>query len=159
MPGDRAGEMERILFLCVANSARSQMAEGLARHLLGSRAEMMSAGSNPTHLNPYAIDVMSELGIDISDHRSKSVDEIELAGIDLVVTLCAEEVCPVIPGHAKRLHWPIPDPASTDPARTPVEMTARFRRARDEIKTRIESLAALVDVPPARMNVDEHQHE
>ena len=139
----RAGEVKRILFLCVANSARSQIAEGLARHLLGSRAAVMSAGSNPTHLNPYAIDVMSELDIDISDHRSKSVDEIELAGIDLVVTLCTEEVCPVIPGHAKRLHWPIPDPASTDPALTPVEMTARFRRARDEIKTRIESLAAL----------------
>jgi arsenate reductase len=124
------------------------MAEGLARHLLGSRAEVMSAGSNPTHLNPYAIDVMAELGIDISDHRSISVGEIELAGIDLVITLCAEEVCPVIPGHAKRLHWPIPDPASTDLTLTPVEMTARFRRARDEIKMRIESLTALIDLPP-----------
>jgi arsenate reductase (thioredoxin) len=159
MPGNEPERVKRILFLCVANSARSQMAEGLARHLLGSCAEVMSAGSKPTHLNPYAIDVMAELGIDISDHRSKSVNEIELAGIDLVVTLCAEEVCPVIPGYAKRLHWPISDPASTDSALTPVEMTARFRRARDEIKTRIESLAALVDVPPARISVDEHQHE
>ena len=127
------------------------MAEGLARHLLGSRAEVMSAGSNPTHLNPYAIDVMTELGIDISDQRSKSVDEIELAGIDLVVTLCAEEVCPVIPGHAKRLHWPIPDPALTDPAITPAEMTARFRTARNQITTRLESLAALVDLPSSRV--------
>jgi arsenate reductase len=143
--------VKRILFLCVANSARSQMAEGLARHLLGSRAEVMSAGSNPTHLNPYAIDVITELGIDISDQRSKSVDEIELAGIDLVVTLCAEEVCPVIPGHAKRLHWPIPDPASTDPAFTPAEMTARFRTARDQIKARVESLATLVDLPSSRI--------
>jgi arsenate reductase len=150
--------VKRILFLCVANSARSQMADGLARHLLGPRAEVMSAGSNPTHLNPYAIDVMSELGIDISDQRAKSADEIELAGIDLVVTLCAEEVCPAIPGHAKRLHWPIPDPASTDPAFTPDQMIARFRSARDQIKTRLESLAAMIDLPPSSMGQEKHQH-
>ena len=102
--------MKRILFLCVANSARSQMAEALARQLLGPRAEVMSASSNPSTVNPYAIEAMAEIGIDISGHRSKLVDEIDLTGIDLIVTLCAEEVCPVVPGRVKRLHWPIPDP-------------------------------------------------
>jgi arsenate reductase (thioredoxin) len=135
--------MKRILFLCVANSARSQMAEGLARHIFGPRADVMSAGSNPSGLNPYAIEALAEIGIDISGHRSKSVREIDVAGIDLIVTLCAEEVCPIVPGHVKRLHWPIPDPASTDPAVTPDDMRSRFRAARDQIKTRIETLAAL----------------
>jgi arsenate reductase len=114
--------MKRILFPCVANSARSQMAEGLARHLLGDRVEVLSAGSQPSRLNPHAVEAMAELGIDISGHRSKSVDGIELAGIDLVVTLCAEEVCPVVPGRTRRLHWPIPDPATGDPSVTPVSI-------------------------------------
>lgn len=94
--------MKRILFLCVANSARSQMAGGLARQLLGSGAEVMSAGSSPSTVNPYAIEVMAEIGIDISGHRSKLVDEIDLNGINLIVTLCTEEVCPVVPGRVKR---------------------------------------------------------
>ena len=139
--------MKRILFLCVANSARSQMAEGLARQLFGPRAEVMSAGSNPSTVNPYAIEAMAEIGIDISGHRSKLVDEIDLTGIDLIVTLCAEEVCPVVPGRVKRLHWPIRDPASTDPSLTPEDMRDRFRKARDQLKARIEILAALFDVP------------
>jgi arsenate reductase len=129
-----------ILFLCVANSARSQMAEGLARHLFGDSVHIMSAGSAPSVVNPYAIEVMREIGIDISAQRSKSVGEIDPASIDMVVTLCAEEVCPVLPGHVRRLHWPIPDPASTDPAIGAEEMRARFRAARDEIRRRIEAL-------------------
>ena len=88
----------QILFLCVANSARSQMAEGLARAILGEHVEVLSAGSQPTKVNPYAIEAMRDLGIDISGHRSKSVDEIDTAQLDLVVTLCADEVCPVLPG-------------------------------------------------------------
>jgi arsenate reductase len=133
--------MKRILFLCVANSARSQMAEGLARQLLGAGAEVMSAGSSPSTVNPYAIEVMAEIGIDISGQRSKPVDEIDLNGINLIVTLCAEEVCPVVPGHVERLHWPIPDPVSTDPSITPEDMRARFRVARDRLKGWLETLA------------------
>ncbi len=130
--------MNRILFMCVANSARSQMAEGLARNLL-KNVEVMSAGSRPSKVNPYAIEALAEQWIDISGHRSKSVDEIDPNHVDLVITLCAEEVCPVFPGRVRRLHWPIPDPASNDPSLNPEEMRKRFRTARDEIKERILS--------------------
>lgn len=131
---------QRILFLCVANSARSQMAEGLARAMSDGRIEAQSAGSRPSTVNPYAIEVMREIGIDISGQRSKSVDEVDAASVDLVVTLCAEEVCPVLPGRVRRLHWPIPDPASSDPTYSPEEMRRRFRTARDEIRERIATL-------------------
>lgn len=131
--------MKRILFLCVANSARSQMAEGLARVLL-PEVEVLSAGSRPSKVNPYAIEALAELGIDISGHRSKSVDEIAATHLDLVITLCAEEVCPVLPGRVHRLHWPIRDPASTDTSLTPEDMRRRFREARDEIKAKIQDL-------------------
>ncbi len=139
--------MRRILFLCVANSARSQMAEGLARHILGDRVDVLSAGSQPSAVNPYAIQAMAEIGLDISGQRSKSIDDISTSGIDLVITLCAEEICPVFPGRLRRLHWPIPDPVSTDPSLNPEDIRARFRAARDQIKARVEILAALVDVP------------
>jgi thioredoxin type arsenate reductase len=139
--------MKRVLFLCVANSARSQMAEGLARHILGGGIEVMSAGSEPARVNPYAIEAMAEIGIDISGQRAKSVDEIDATGIDLVATLCAEEVCPVLPGRVRRLHWPIADPTSDDPSLTPEEMRTRFRTAREQIRARIEVLRALLDVP------------
>lgn len=141
--------IRRVLFLCVANSARSQMAEGLARALLGDRVEVLSAGSQPSKVNPYAIETMAELGIDISGHRSKSVDEIDAAGLDLIVTLCAEEVCPVLPVRTRRLHWSISDPASTDPALSPEDLRQRFRSARDEIHARMKVLTALLDLPPA----------
>lgn len=133
----------RILFLCVANSARSQMAEGLARALLGAHAQVLSAGSQPSEVNPYAIEVMREIGIDISGQRSKSVEAIDTTQLDLVVTLCAEEVCPVLPGGTRRLHWPIPDPASTDPALTPEQLRERFRSARDQIRARLSELRDL----------------
>jgi thioredoxin type arsenate reductase len=140
--------MHKILFLCVANSARSQMAEGLARRILGLDVEVISAGSQPSKVNPHAIDAMAEIGIDISRHRSKSIDKIDLTGIDLVVTLCAEEAgCPVFHGAVRRLHWPIPDPASTGPSVTPDDMRARFQAARDQIKARIEILGGLLDAP------------
>ena len=139
--------MRRILFLCVANSARSQMAEGLARALLGNGVEVLSAGSRPSKVNPYAIEAMAELGIDISAHRSKSVEEVDATGLDAVVTLCAEEVCPVLPGRVRRLHWPIADPASSDPGLSPEDMRARFRSARDAIRERITRLPALLDLP------------
>lgn len=132
--------MKGVLFLCVANSARSQMAEGLGRALLGPGVLVQSAGSRPSRVNPLAIAAMAELGIDLSSHRSKSVDEIDPATVDTVITLCAEEVCPVFLGAARRLHWPLPDPAASegdDAARL-----ARFREVRDELRRRIVALAA-----------------
>ena len=123
----------RILFLCVANSARSQMAEGLARALFGPEVEVLSAGSAPSRLNPLAVDALNEIGIDISHQSSKGVESIEPAGIDLVITLCAEEVCPVFLGRARRLHWPLPDPAAVNGEGAP----QRFREVRDELKKRI----------------------
>lgn len=122
-----------VLFLCVANSARSQMAEGLARSLFGSRATVESAGSRPTVVNPLAIEAMAEVGIDISAARSRAVDQVDPAGIDLVVTLCAEEVCPVFLGAVERLHWPVADPAGGG--------LDGFRAARDAIRARLVELA------------------
>ncbi len=136
-----------VLFLCVANSARSQMAEGIARMRLGDRARVQSAGSAPSRVNPYAVEVMRELGYDLTSHRSKPVDAIDPSTVDTAVTLCAEEVCPAFLGRARRLHWPVPDPASDDPALTRDEMLARFRAARDQIAARVEALAELLDAP------------
>ena len=132
----------RILFLCVANSARSQMAEGLARHRFGDRAEVASAGSMPTKPNPYAIEAMAGLGIDITGHTSKSVDGMNAGDFDYVITLCAEEVCPWLPGTTKRLHWPIDDPASDDPSLTPDDMRKRFAKARDIIHAKLAEFEA-----------------
>lgn len=131
-----------ILFLCVANSARSQMAEGLARMMFGDRARVQSAGSQPSRVNPYAVEVMHEIGVDLASHTSKAVDTIDPATVDTVITLCAEEVCPVFLGQTRRLHWPIPDPASSDPTLSRDEMLRRFRTARDTIRTKLEQFAA-----------------
>ena len=104
-----------ILFLCVGNSARSQIAEGLAREMLPSRFTVESAGSEPVgHIHDGAIKTMSEIGIDISSQTSKSIQDLDdkfLENLDFVITLCAEEVCPVLKNNAKRIHWPNPDPA------------------------------------------------
>ena len=131
----------KILFLCVANSARSQMAEGLARHLFGPGADIMSAGSAPTRPNPYAIEAMWARGIDITGHTSKSFGSLDASAFDFVITLCAEEICPWLPGKTERLHWPIEDPASSDPALTPDDFRRRFAAARDEIEARIRAFA------------------
>jgi arsenate reductase len=109
------------------------MAEGLAHALLAPDVEVLSAGSAPSQLNPRAVDALNELGIDISQQRSKGVETIEPTGIDLVITLCAEEVCPVFLGRARRLHWPLPDPAAAPPDTA----KERFREVRDELKRRI----------------------
>lgn len=127
-----------ILFLCVANSARSQMAEGLARKLYGDSHAVQSAGSKPAGVNPLAIKALAECGIDAANQKSKSIDEIDTSKVDLVVTLCADEVCPVLPGKVKRLHWPLPDPAATQ---GPEEVRLQaFRWARDEIQKRLREL-------------------
>lgn len=122
-----------ILFLCVANSARSQLAEGLAKSIFGSEAVIESAGSVPSgKVQPWAIKTLAEVGIDISKNWSKSIDQLPtgfLEKLDFVITLCAEEVCPILPSKAKKLHWPIPDPAKTDETLKEVA----FRDAREEI--------------------------
>lgn len=120
-----------ILFLCVANSARSQMAEGLARKMFGPGHNIQSAGSCATHVNTYAIRVMKEIGLDISKHTSKAVQNVDLSNLDYVITLCAEEVCPVVPGNTKKLHWPIPDPAGK--GYTEEKQMEGFQEARDNI--------------------------
>ena len=124
-----------VLFLCVANSARSQMAEAIARHLAGDRLPIQSAGSAPSQVNPLAIHALTEIGIDASSQRSKPVADIDRSAVGTVITLCAEEVCPVYLGAARRLHWPLPDPAGhQEPAEASL---ARFRSVRDELSRRI----------------------
>lgn len=121
-----------LLFLCVANSARSQMAEGWARSLFGEATQVQSAGTRPNRVNPYAIEVMKEVGIDLTKHESKSVDTIRPDKVDTVITLCAEEVCPLFLGKVRRLHWAIQDPATERPLERD-ELLRRFRAARDEL--------------------------
>ncbi len=132
--------MRGVLFLCVAKSARSQMAEGLARAMWPPAVKVWSAGSRPTSVRPEAVQVLAEIGIDISSQRSKSVAEIPAAEVDTVITLCGEEGCPVFLGQATRLSWPFPDPAAGPP--TPREaVLARFREVRDGIRARLAELA------------------
>jgi arsenate reductase len=134
----------KILFMCVANSARSQLAEGLARALFPD-LEIRSAGSHPGKLNPYAVTVMKEIGLDISSHYSKSMDDLPpkfIVGIDYIITLCAEEVCPMmIAPRAKKLHWPFPDPATKEPL-SEAKMLTRFREARDSIQEKLKQFKA-----------------
>ena len=127
-----------ILFLCVANSARSQMAEGIARSLAPQGMTVASAGSSPASVRPQAIQVLKEIGIDISGHRSKGLDSINTGSVDAVITLCAEEVCPVFLGKAARIHWGLPDPAAV----TGTEETRldAFRSVRDELLRRLKVL-------------------
>ena len=120
-----------ILFLCVANSARSQIAEGLARRLAPPGTHVFSAGSEPGAINPLAVRVLAEAGVDASAQHSKGLEAIPLDEVDLVVTLCAEEVCPLFPRPVRKLHWPLPDPARA--AGTEDERLATFRAVRDEL--------------------------
>jgi arsenate reductase len=126
-----------ILFLCVANSARSQIAEGLARAMFGQRAQVQSAGTATTSVSPFAIRVLEEIGIDISEQRSKSVDTIDGRSVDVVITLCAEEVCPPFLRRTERLHWPVPDPAGAGGSEQ--ERLQRFRQVRNELRGRLMS--------------------
>jgi len=129
---------KRVLFLCTHNSARSQMAEGLLRHLSGGRFEAFSAGTEATAVQPLAIQVMSELGIDISKHESKTLDRYILDQFDYVITVCddANESCPLFPNAEKRLHWSLPDPAKA--TGTEAQRLAVYRTVRDELMKRIE---------------------
>ena len=127
----------KILFLCVANSSRSQMAEGLAKHLLGDDHLIQSAGSYPSHVNPFAIKALQKIGIDISKQWSKSIEDIAPETVDLVITLCGEEFCPVAFDHAKKLHWPMPNPGGFSDE----ERLENFCKVRDMIKKKIEELS------------------
>ena len=133
---------KRVLFLCTGNSARSQMAEGLLRHLAGDKFEVASAGVAPTRVRPEAIEAMRELGLDISTHQSKSVDEFAGQAFDYVITVCdnANEQCPVFPGQTTRIHWSFDDPAAA--AGDEVARLAVFRRVRDEITQQLHSFIA-----------------
>jgi protein-tyrosine-phosphatase len=131
----RATAPRGVLFLCVANSARSQLAEGIARALAPAGVTIWSAGSQPTRVRPEAIAALAEIGIDISHQRSKSVAEIPAAEVDTVITLCGEEECPVFLGRARRLHWGLPDPAGV--AGSDEDRANAFRRTRDELRRRL----------------------
>ncbi len=125
---------ERTLFLCTHNSARSQMAEGLLRHLSGDRFEAYSAGTEATKVRPEAISVMAELGIDISGQESKTLNRYLKETFDYVVTVCdeANEACPFFPGAKRRLHWSLPDPSAVDS--TEEERLTAFRSVRDRLR-------------------------
>jgi len=124
-----------ILFLCVANSARSQMAEGLAKSMLGTSHDIRSAGSTPSgEVHPNAILAMNEVGIDISDHKSKSIDHLEeyfMNNLDYVITLCAEEICPVLSSNAESLHWANEDPVNKN--YNAIQLIIAFRNTRKNI--------------------------
>jgi protein-tyrosine-phosphatase len=136
----RARAPRHVLFLCVANSARSQMAEGLARSLAPAGVRVSSAGSRPTTLNPLAVQALAELGLDISGHVSKAVADVVPGDVDVVVTLCAEEVCPVFLGQALRVHWGLPDPAGA--AGDEGARLQAFREVRDELARRLSRMFA-----------------
>lgn len=134
-------DKKRVLFMCTGNVARSQMAEGLLRHLAGDRFEVFSGGVIPSYVRPNAIAVMKELGIDISAHRSKSVNEFLDTPFDYVITVCdyATQRCPTFPGDATRIHWSIADPVEIGDDEAQLEA---FRVARDELKSRIDRFVA-----------------
>ena len=135
-------QKRRVLILCTGNSARSQMAEGLLRNGSSDQFEVCSAGTRPSQVRPEAIEVMREIGIDISWHRSKSVDEFAGQSFDYVITVCdnAKQNCPFFPGKAERLHWSFTDPAEAKGAWE--ERLAEFRRVRDQIRERFREFAA-----------------
>lgn len=128
----------KVLFLCTGNSCRSQMAEGLLRHLGGDRFEAASAGTRPVELNPGAVAAMGEIGIDISGHASKHVDSLAGESFQHVITVCdnARETCPVFPAEVETLHWSFDDPAGATGSEE--ERMAVFRRVRDEIREKVE---------------------
>jgi arsenate reductase len=136
----------RVLILCTGNSARSQIAEGLLRELAGTQFDVFSAGTKPSVVNPLAIQVMQECGIDISSHRSKHLNVFIDQPFDYVITVCddAAEACPVFPGRARRIHWSFPDPAAVTGSQA--ERLRAFRQVRDAIESHLRAwITALHD--------------
>lgn len=136
--GGEVALKERVLILCVGNSARSQMAEGLLRTMAGKRFDVYSAGIEPSVVHPLAIQAMSERGIDLSGHRSKHMNEFLGQPFDVVITVCQEaaEACPIFPGRHLVIHWSFPDPAKA--TGTEAERMAVFREVRDAIEARLQ---------------------
>ncbi len=136
----KPGNKTAVLFLCTGNSCRSQMAEGLLRHHGGERFEVYSAGISPVGVNPRAVTVMGEAGVDISTQTSDSVSRELLDRADLVITLCgdARESCPVVPARVEKRHWPLEDPARAEG--TEEQIMAQFRAVRDQIETLVREL-------------------
>ncbi|MBI3951619.1 MAG: arsenate reductase ArsC [Acidobacteria bacterium] len=136
------GRKKRVLFLCTGNSARSQMAEGLLRHMAGDRFEVHSAGTNPVGVNPLAIEAMREIEVDISHHTSKSLGQFLNDPFDFVITVCdrARESCPIFPGDAVHLHWSFDDPAAVEGSQK--ERLRAFRSVRDELAARLRLFVA-----------------
>lgn len=130
---------KKVLFLCTGNSCRSQMAEGLLRHYYGNEYKVQSAGTDPSELNPKAVQVMAEIGIDISQQHSKSVSEFQNETFDTVVTVCdnAKETCPLFLGNVNRIHWSLTDPAEAKGDEEAV--LAVFRKVRDQIREHIDN--------------------
>ncbi len=133
----RAARPRTLLFMCLANSSRSQMAEGLARWLAPPCVSIHSAGSLPSNVNPLAVEAMAEIGIDISSHTSKPVEDIPTP-VNALITLCSRETCPTIPGLRLQIHWPVPDPAGIDASGEKKLQT--FRGARDTLFRRLAVL-------------------
>ncbi len=138
----------KVLFVCTGNSARSQMAEGFARCFGKRRVEARSAGMEPSRLNPFAVAVMREKGIDISGQQSKAFDWDLVRQMDVVVTVCghANESCPILPPEVQRIHWSLEDPAAATGSEA--EVLAKFREIRDQIEGRMRELLAVI-TPPA----------
>ncbi len=132
----------KLLFFCAEDSGPTLMAEGLARHRFGQRAEVASAVVSYSQVNPHAVEAMAELGIDITRHASRSAEEIDMAEFDFVITLCAEETCRCARGKSNRVHWLIDGPAGDGPSQDPIEMRKRFGRIRDVIHARLAAFQA-----------------
>lgn len=124
-----------ILFLCVQNSARSQLAEGVARKLAPPGVRVSSAGSQPAFVRPLAIEALAEIGVDAGAHTHKSIADIDASSVDVVITLCTEEVCPLFPHPVHKFHWPLPDPAKQGTLEA-------FREVREELQKRLSTLFA-----------------
>lgn len=140
-------EQPRLLFLCTGNSCRSQMAEGLCRHIHGHRFDAVSAGIEKHGMNPNVVAVMGELGIDISSHSSKRLDELDNQHFDLVITVCghAHESCPIFPGEARVIHQGFEDPPRlAQSAKSEQEAMGHYRRVRDEISAYVTLLPELI---------------
>lgn len=148
--------MQKILFVCAGDSALGQIAQGLARDVLGPDAELVSTGSESFAINPHAVEVMKAIGIDISVQQFISDNAVDYSTFDLVVSLGAEGAPTTIPDQVRRLHWSIAEPASDDPSLTLEDMRARFRATRDMVKVRIDILKGLLDLPAGPTSVEFH---
>jgi arsenate reductase (thioredoxin) len=139
---------QQVLILCTANSARSQMAEGLLRELAGDQVDVFSAGARPATVNPLAIEAMQERGIDITSHTSKHLDQFRDQPFDYVITVCdnAAEACPLFPGPAERIHWSLPDPAAATGDHA--AQLAAFRAVRNTLEAHIRAWLTQLDARP-----------